>query len=51
MTRKGWSNTLLVVAALNFVLGITPSNRFGILDLMLVAPSIVLAVIARRKMI
>jgi hypothetical protein len=51
MTRKRWSNTLLLVAAVNLVLGITPSNRFRILDWVLVGPSIVLAVIARRKMI
>ena len=51
MSRKAWSNVLLILAAVNLALTITPNIRMRAVYVSLLLLFLALSVVARRKMI
>jgi len=51
MSRKAWSNCLLLLAAANLALAVTPAIHWRFLYVMLLLLCLTLSIIARRRMI
>jgi hypothetical protein len=51
MSRKNWSNFLILLAALNLALTVLPSNGMKLLNLAVMVCCLSLGTIARRRMV
>jgi hypothetical protein len=50
MSRKNWSNLLILLAALNLAVVVLPSNGMKLLNLIMIVCCLSLGTIARRRM-
>lgn len=51
MSRKNWSNLLILLAAANLGIAVLPSNSMRLINLIVLAGSLSLGAVARRRMV
>lgn len=50
MSRKNWSNLLILLAAANLAIAVLPANRMRLINLIVLGCCLSLGAIARRRM-